>query len=289
MNSLVDSHAHFDGADHARLAPILVRRAADAGVGQIVAVGGCPETNRAAIDAARRFPLSVFAALGYDREQARASGGDDNACRGRMELLEALIEECRRGGIPVVAVGETGLDFHYSADTAPEQIALFRAQLALARRLALPVIVHTREAEDATLDVLREHVALWEGDARRIGVVHCFTGSLHLAECCVALGFHVGLSGIITFANAEAVRSVATALPGDCLLAETDTPYLAPAPHRGEKNEPAFLSHVVQGLADVRGIPLETAAALTADNARRLFDLPVHGPVGVTGGLSPSI
>jgi TatD DNase family protein len=250
--ALFDTHAHF-GAD-AAVTAACVERARAAGVTRIIAVGGSAEANAAALEAARRFPRVVSAAVGLDREQA---GGGLN----RPEAASA----------PLAAIGEIGLDFHYRPETADAQRALFRAQLALARARRLPVIVHSRDAEAATLEALREHARAWPGDPARLGVMHCFTGGPDFAGACLALGFAISFSGIITFRNAAAVRETAAGIPADRLLIETDTPYCTPVPHRGRENEPAFLCHVAACLAEVRGEELRDLARITTANARRLF------------------
>lgn len=255
---LFDTHVHVEPEEGAPGIDMLVERAVAAGVTRFIAVGGSPAMNVAAVEAAKRFPAVVGAAIGYDRDQA-----------GRPDLITTVDER-----EPLVAIGEIGLDFHYHPDTADAQTELFRAQLAMAREQRLPVIVHSREAEVATIDALREHVVAWPGAADRIGVMHCFTGSTKFAQDCLALGFHISFSGIVTFKNAAALRDTAGTVPDNRLLIETDTPYCTPVPHRGKRNEPAYLPFVASCLAEVRGQPLETLARITTGNAQRLFAPP---------------
>jgi len=305
MPSLFDSHAHFDSFAEDEAADVVVRARA-AGVGRILAVGGWDSANGRAVDVARRHPESVAAAIGLDRDQAAGIVGDGRLEtvieRLREQLMDAgvgpIVEEARqslalhrcgkvpgnspmeaetpsrRSGVPFVrAIGETGLDFHYSPDTADAQQALMRAQLSLAAELALPVVVHSRDAEAHTLEILGEHARRWSGPSDRIGVLHCFTGSEPFAKALVELGYHVSFSGIVTFKNAGDLRDVARGIPDDRLLIETDTPYLAPVPYRGKRNEPAYLVHVAEMLAELRGCPVEELAALTTANASALFGL----------------
>ena len=196
-----------------------------------------------------------------DRQSLRQSSRQSLGC-GRESAF----------GESVVAVGEIGLDFHYAPETAEAQVALFRGQLAQARELGLPVIVHSREADAETLSELRAHAAAWTGAPERIGVLHCFTGGRAFAEALLNLGFHISFSGIVTFRNADVLREVAAAVPAERLLMETDSPYLAPVPMRGQANEPAFLVHVAETLASVRGCPVDEIARVTTANAQRLFD-----------------
>jgi TatD DNase family protein len=251
-----DSHVHFDAM--AGDAADIVARAAAKGVSRFLAVGGSPAANAAALDMASRFPEQVRAAAGYDRE-----------CAGREcspKELETLL-----AAPTVVAVGEIGLDFHHQPGTAAQQETLFRHMLAMARRHRLSVAVHSRDAEEATWQLLREHAADWKGPPDRIGVLHCFTGSAAFARRLLDLGFHISFSGIITFRNARDLRDVTRMVPEDRLLVETDSPLLAPAPFRGRPNEPALLPLVAQALAEIRGCAVEQIARVTTDNAARLF------------------
>jgi TatD DNase family protein len=219
---------------------------------------------------AARFPGTVLCALGYDRDQAEVFGAGGAALDRAMEALREQAEAALGGGQGLAALGEMGLDFHYSPGTAEAQVALFRRQLALAGELRLPVIVHSREADDPTLAALRDFAPLF-GAGGRGGVLHCFTGSRAFAEALAELGAHLSFSGIITFRNAAALRAVAAVVPGGKLLIETDTPYLAPEPHRGERNEPAYLPRVAEAAAAARKCAVEEIADLTALNAAMLF------------------
>ena len=248
---LFDSHCHFETHDAVVIAGIL-RRAKTAGVVRIMAVGGSPALNEAAIlcaDVARQLgeeaPLCAMA-CGLDRDHA--------------DSVPQSIPDA-----PLAAWGEIGLDYHYSPETRASQCAHFASQLEEARRRDLPVIVHTREADDDTLALLREIPSH--------GVIHCFTGNPTFCRQLLDLGFFISISGIVTFRAADNVRESALAIPDDRLLIETDSPFLAPVPLRGKTNEPAFLEHTARFLAELRGTAPETLAEQTCRNAERLFRL----------------
>ena len=251
-----DTHAHFEGTPLETAAAMA--RAAEAGVKRIVAVGGSAALNAGALAAARAYPEQVRLALGFDRDQATAATPEVH-----VEVLRRLAE-----AHPLAAVGETGLDYHYHPETAPAQCALFAAQLRLADEWRLPVIIHTREADADTVRVLDE--TPWRGDGLR-GVIHCFTGDKAFAARLLERRFAISFSGIVTFRNADMLRESAAFVPDDRLLIETDTPFLAPVPKRGQRNEPAFVAHVAECLAQVRGTSVERIATLTRENAERLF------------------
>lgn len=260
---LTDTHVHF----RAGLTPDdvagLVARARAAGVGRMIAVGCEPETNEAALAAARLCPGELCAAVGYDRSMA---GSDARAAD-----IGCLIDAA--AGVHVVAIGEIGLDFYYTPETAVAQAELMADQLRLARERELPVIVHSREADDVTLELLDAHARAWAGEKDRIGVLHCFTGSEPFARRLLDLGFMISFSGIVTFRNADPLRAVARWIPEDRLLIETDTPYLTPVPHRGVPNEPCYLPAVAGVIAKARGVPPDRIAETTSSNARRLFGM----------------
>lgn len=255
---ITDSHLHFDRFAEAGDVELVLARAEATGVSRMVAIGGTVAANQLAADLASRYPGRIRAVVGYDRDEA-----------GREPPSEPLSGLFGRPG--VVGVGETGLDYHYSADTAAEQQALFGAMLDTAAHHCLPVVVHSREADEDTLRLLRDHAARWTGDPERIGVLHCFTGSAAFAASLLELGLYIGFSGILTFPNAETIREVAGTVPADRLLIETDAPYLAPPPYRGKRNEPAYVVRVAEVLAEIRGISMKDVAALTSANAARLF------------------
>jgi len=177
---------------------------------------------------------------------------------------DQLVELAKRPEI--VALGETGLDYYYNTETVEIQKAGFIAHLQASRETGLPVIVHTRDARQDTLDIIREH-----GDPSVAGVLHCFTESWEMAEQALELGYYISFSGIITFRNAESLRDVVKQVPMERILIETDSPYLAPVPFRGKKNEPQYVPEVAQMIADLKGLRLEEVAQISADNYNRLF------------------
>lgn len=253
-----DTHAHFpDNAEENR---DVLERAVEAGVTRIVAVGATPELNASAAALAAARPAYVRLALGFDRDQAGKVPVSTS-----VELLRTWT-----GQRKLSAIGEIGLDFHYTPGTADEQRTLFAAQLQLANELGLPVVIHTREAEEATLEVLDE--VSWRGVGAR-GVVHCFTGDKVFASKLLDRQLAISFSGIVTFRNADMLRESAAYIPDERLLIETDSPYLAPVPLRSKRNEPAFIRHVAECLARVRSTTLDTIAELTYENAARIFGL----------------
>src|SRR5215510_4994456 len=172
----------------------------------------------------------------------------------------------------VVGWGEIGLDYHYDHSPRDAQRLVFRRQLRLALESRLPAIIHTREAEDDTIQILREDWAEAGGDVVG-GIIHCFTGTQRLADAAIGMGFHISFSGVLTFKNAADLREVAPCVPMERLLVETDCPYLAPLPHRGKRNEPAFVRETAAKLAELKGIDVEEIARVTGGNFKRLFDL----------------
>ena len=240
---LFDTHCHFEKADPVEIGAILARAQA-AGVEALLAVGGSAELNSAAQCAASLSPI-VRCALGYDREQ----------CESARSPIAAVPR--------LAAWGEIGLDYHYSPETREQQRVLFAEQLEEARRRDLPVVIHTREADDDTLALLREIPSR--------GIIHCYTGSPEVAEDFLDLGFYISISGIVTFRGAINVRATAIFVPDDRLLIETDSPFLAPEPKRGQPNEPAFLAHTCTYIASLRGQSAEAVAALTFANAERVL------------------
>jgi TatD family hydrolase len=260
MEPLFDSHAHlsFPGFDDDRAA--VIERARDAGVLGIIDIGSG--------DGTESFARAVTLARDHDGIWATAGLHPHDARLGSSEVLDDLARAAI--GRDVVAVGETGLDYHYDNSPREDQRRMFRAQVRLARSVDKPVIVHTREADEDTLSILRD-----EGIGEAGGVVHCFSGGPELARSLLGLGLHVSFSGIVTFSGAIEVRDAARVVPDDRLLIETDSPYLAPPPHRGRRNEPAFVADVARTVAEIRGVTVDDVARITSLNTRRLFRLPV--------------
>jgi TatD DNase family protein len=261
MDNILDAHCHL--ADP-RLYPDLdgaLARAADAAVETIVAVGAIDtiETDRLSVEIAERHP-GIFAAVGVHPHNAA------DCDEARIAALAALARSPK-----VVAIGETGLDFHYMRSPAGPQEQAFRRHLELARALDRPVMIHCRDAERRLCEIVRE-----TGLPPRGGMIHCFTGDADVAREFVELGFYISFSGILTFRKAEALRAAARVVPEDRVLIETDAPYLAPEPYRGKRNEPAYVRHTFEAMAALRGTDTAVLAARIRDNAVRLFRLPAR-------------
>jgi TatD DNase family protein len=260
--TLVDSHCHLDDRQFDPDREAVISRALEAGVSCMLAIGtgdGPPDLE-AAIRLADAFP-QVWATVGVHPHDARKATPE--TWRHMRELLSHP---------KVVAVGEIGLDYYYDHSPRQTQRAVFLEQLELAAEARKPVIIHTREAWEETLSLLRTH---WAPTGFG-GVFHCFSGGPAEAREALGLGFHLGFGGVVTFPKAERVREAARYVPADRLLLETDAPYLAPVPHRGKRNEPAFILETARRLAAERGEPPETLAANTTRNFQRLC-LPVAG------------
>lgn len=255
---LVDAHCHLTG-DRFEGHPLepLLHRAALAGVVGFVVVGTGLEDSRR-VRALVQAQASMCASLGVHPHDARTW---DAATE--RELAEMLRDP------KVRFVGETGLDYHYDWSPRERQREVFRAQVRLALELGKPLMIHTREAAADTLAILGE-----EGAARASGVFHCFSEDQAFARKVLDLGFYLSFSGIVTFPKADGLQRIAAWAPADRILVETDTPYLAPVPHRGKPNEPAFVRHVAERVAALRGIPLEALCAQTRDNLEALCGWP---------------
>lgn len=252
---LIDTHAHLSFRDLAAECDAVIDRAADAGVTRIVDVGTNAETSRSAVDTAARRP-EVFAAVGYHPHDSEAA--DDEG----LAFVRDSLDHPR-----VVAVGETGLDFYRDYAPHDTQERVLRAHVEMALEVGLPLILHSRAAEDRVLEVLEEM------DAGRVGgVLHCFGGDEAQARRTVDAGFHLGFGGTVTYKKSTSL-AVAQSVPPDRLLLETDCPFLAPVPFRGKRNEPAYVREIAAFLAESNGEPVETLAATTTANAVRLFGL----------------
>ncbi|HJP93737.1 MAG TPA: TatD family hydrolase [Pyrinomonadaceae bacterium] len=256
----VDSHAHIDGPEFDIDREEILARAKTAGVSVILNVGtGDPHSGafERAVELGRTHD-SVYTAIGTHPHDARLY--DDGA----EEKIKTLVQNER-----VLAWGEIGLDFHYDNSPRDVQVAVFKRQLRAARECGLPVIIHTREAESETIQILESEYA----GAERRGIFHCFSGSMDLAQRALDLGFMISFSGIITFKKADDLREIAKQVPLDRLLIETDCPYLSPVPYRGKRNEPAYVVEVARCLAGLHRMELEEIGRVTSENFRRFFRL----------------
>jgi TatD DNase family protein len=253
---LVDSHCHLDFPDFAAERDDVVSRARNAGVGTMLSISTKLSTFDGVRQVAESYP-EVYCTVGVHPHEADREEGADDASR-----LAALTAHPR-----VVGLGETGLDYYYAHSSRANQRAAFAAHISAARENGLPIVVHTRDAEADTMEILRGHA----GKGGLAGLLHCFTGTRRLADFALEIGFYVSFSGIITFKNADDLRETAKSVPLDRLLVETDAPYLAPIPMRGKRNEPAFVAHTAAFLAELRGLAAEDLAGATTDNFFRLF------------------
>jgi TatD DNase family protein len=248
---LVDSHCHLDYAS-AEERPQIIARARRAGVGALLTIS-TKLGEFAAVRAIAESDRDIWCSVGIHPHEAASDRPIDAAG------LAALTAHPK-----VVGIGETGLDFYYEHSPRPQQEAVFRTHCAAARMTGLPLIVHTRDADAETAAILAE-------ERPPAGVIHCFSASQELAEKAIELGFYISLSGILTFAKADELRSITRALPLERLLVETDAPYLAPAPLRGKRNEPAFVVHTAKRLAEIKGVSPQELARVTTANFFRLF------------------
>lgn len=253
--SLVDSHCHLDFPALADQREAVILRARAAGVGVMLTIG----TRLSAFDSVRAVAEAyegIYCSVGIHPHEAEAEPDVQAA-----ELI------AHAGHPKVVAFGETGLDYFYEHAPRDAQKANFRAHIEAARIVGLPLIVHTRDADEDTEALLTEEMA----KGGFTGVLHCFTSGERLARAAVDLGFYISFSGILTFKKTQALQAIARDLPLDRILVETDAPYLAPMPHRGKTNEPAFVAHTAARLADLRGITADELTAATTANFHRLF------------------
>lgn len=260
---LIDSHAHLDttafDADRAEV----ITRARAVGVELLLEIAGS-DVAKGSLDTGIALAEQhdfIYAAVGLHPHEASLY---DDALEQKFLQLAAHPK--------VIGWGEIGLDYYYDHSPREVQQQVFRRQLELALQIKMPVIIHTRDAEDDTIQILRE---TWfeRGGAEIGGIIHCFTGTQKLADAALALGFLISFSGVVTFKNANELRAVAASVPSDRLLVETDCPYLAPVPHRGKRNEPAFVKETALSLAALRDSSFEELARVTSENFKRLFKL----------------
>ena len=264
MEKLFDSHAHYyderflqDGS----AAPLLNALLAD-NVGGIVNVGTNLENIDVVLEQAAAFP-QMYAAIGIHPSDGQAYADPERAVE---VLAQRLFDPVARSAAKIVALGEIGLDYHYPDTDRPHQMKMLELQLSLAERLDLPVIIHDREAHGDCFDAICAHPSVR-------GVFHSYSGSAEMARDLVRRGWYVSFSGVVTFKNAPRVREAVAAVPMDRILIETDAPYLAPHPHRGQMNHSGYLTYTAEAIAAVKGMTLEEVARITAENAKRLFGI----------------
>ena len=258
---MIDSHCHLAGEEFQADLPAVVQRAQAAGVtAALVILSAEDDTECSRAHAVVQAWHEVRISIGVHPHKAAPFAGDPQGAVALVERRLAANADSR-------AIGEIGLDYHYDFAPRDVQHAVFQAQIECARKRRLPVVIHTREAEEDTFRILKDASGEEAG-----GVFHCFTGDRAMARRVLDAGFHLSLSGIVTFPKAEELREVARMVPLDRLLVETDSPFLAPAPHRGTRNEPARVIHVAETIAQVRGMRFAELAAATRDNFVRLFN-----------------
>lgn len=250
--SWIDLHAHLDklpeGSDQA------LQAAKAAGVTRIITIGTEPADHPVVLQIAQKHYPEVYCTLGVHPHEAKLVSDEV------LQWIEAHATEKE-----VVAVGEIGLDYYYNHSDKATQLEAFEKQLTLAKKLKMPVEIHTRDAEEDTVALLKK----FKGDVN--GVIHCFTGSEWLAFQCLDLGFNISISGVVTFKNADSLRSTVQKLPLDRIHVETDAPFLAPVPLRGKSNTPAFVTHTAQVVANLKQVSLKQLQNLTNSNAEKLF------------------
>lgn len=258
MAGLVDTHCHIDLDQFDDDREDVINRARAAGIDQMIVIGFAPERWSTGAVLRERF-AGIHLAVGLHPTEAEAY--DDT-------LEQALRHMAQQTN--AVAIGETGLDYHWKADTVRQQHDAFVRQIELARELHLPFIIHQRDAEDATIEVLRAT------NPPHRGVMHCFTGDAAYAQRCLDLGLHIGLGGAVTFRKLKSLHDAVRQIPLDRILLETDAPYMTPSPHRGQRNEPAYVRYILDRVAAIRESDVDELAMNTTRNATELFGLPEH-------------
>lgn len=252
--NLTDSHAHIYCDEYHADFDAMLARAADAGVKTIIAVGADLESSRQAVALAEAHD-NIYAAVGIHPHDAAGVADSDYAA------IEALAGSSR-----VIAIGEIGLDFYRDRSPRPEQEAVFRRFIRLARKLGKPVIIHDRDAHERIMAILEEERAAETG-----GVLHCFSGDVVMAQQCIAMGFYISIPGTVTYANNHQLHEVVRSVKIEHMLIETDAPYLTPVPHRGRRNEPAYVRLTAEKVAELKGLSLADVARITSLNTARLF------------------
>ncbi|ALS25765.1 TatD family hydrolase [Paenibacillus cisolokensis] len=256
MTGLFDTHTHLDSPRFDGDREDVIKRAREAGVERLVNIGFNRETIPTTIALAERYDF-IYAAVGWHPVDSIDMKPDD------LQWIEELCAHPK-----VVAVGEIGLDYHW--DTSPKEVQhrVFREQIALARRIGKPIIIHNRDAHEDVVNILQEEKASEVG-----GIMHCFSGSWETAKRCLDMGFYISFGGPVTFKNARVPKEVLAKVPLDRLLIETDAPYLAPEPFRGKRNESAYVKYVAEAAAVITGKSVEEIMKITMENANRCFRL----------------
>lgn len=256
---LVDSHAHLDMKDFERDREQVLDRALRGGITHIITVGIDLSSSLKALELANRYDF-IFSSIGYHPHNA------NDAAPHTLKELGGLVSEQK-----VVAWGEIGLDFYRRHSPPKKQMELFEKQLGMAIHFDLPVIIHNREAHREVLAVLKKI-----GNGKQKGVIHCFSGNYELAMEFIEMGYHISIPGTVTYKNAFEVQNVATRIPVEYMLIETDAPFLSPVPKRGKRNEPLFVTYTARKIAQLRNMDFQEFSSKTSENAKRLFNLPLN-------------
>jgi TatD DNase family protein len=263
---MIDTHCHLEMDDFDKDREDVIKRAKDAGIEAIITIGSDLKGNIGGVELSKKYDF-IYCSVGFHPHDAKDFTEDifNQIKKWATPPHPPLTKEGQREG-KVVAIGEIGLDYHY--DNSPREIQrqVFMKQLQLAKEVNLPVIVHSREAKEDTLEIIKE-------SGINKGVLHCFSGDIDMAEKAMAMGFYISIAGPVTFKNAKRPKEIAKAIPDDYLLIETDAPYLAPEPFRGKRNEPAYVVNTARTIAELRGITIEDLARITTLNAKRLFKI----------------
>jgi len=264
---MIDTHCHLEMEQFRDDVDAVIARAKDAGIEALISIGSDMEGCRGAVDLSKKHDM-VYAAIGIHPHDAKDFSEETaGAIRSWVTASREQETACEGADIPkIVAIGEIGLDYYYDHSPRDVQREVFARQLALAKELDLPVVVHSRDAQEDTLHILEE-------SGVRKGVMHCFSGDKDMAKHAMSLGLHISFAGPVTFKKALSLKEVAKSVPDDLLLIETDAPYLAPEPFRGKRNEPAFMVYTARHLAALRGITIEDIDRMTTLNAKRLFGI----------------
>jgi TatD DNase family protein len=255
--TFIDSHAHLGLPEFKKDRHETIQRARESGIDMIITIGIGIKECREALKIASSYPF-IYAALGIHPHNAKHLD---------LQTLDFLEENA--GNQKVVALGEMGLDFFRNLSPRQDQIRCFRAQLDLAKSLNLPIIIHDRDAHKEIITILQE-----EKTGQTGGVIHCFSGDIKMAFACLDMGFYISIPGTVTFKNARTLHEVVKEVPLENLLIETDCPFLAPVPFRGQRNEPAYVKKVAEKIAEIKNMPVEEVARMTTRNTKKLFYLP---------------
>lgn len=253
---LFDTHAHLNAIQYEEDIVEVITRAVSESVTHIVVVGFDKDTIKRAIELTDQYDM-LYAAVGWHPVDAIDMTEDD------LKWIKELTSHPK-----VVAIGEMGLDYYWDKSPKEIQKEVFRKQIQLAKEVQLPIIIHNRDATEDVVKILQE-----EGASEVGGIMHCFTGSLEVAKQCMDMNFYISFGGPVTFKNAKKPKEVATEIPMERLLIETDCPYLTPHPFRGKRNEPSYVKYVAEQIAELKGLSVEEVAKITSDNAKELFGI----------------